>query len=186
MTINLNPNPSLRCVPVYQHSSVQVLTQFTAMDASGRTTHLLGSSDWFVDVTELVATSLRIENPSVAYLGSRNNVIGLRPGKTSLYVRPPPGPAGGPNALYCRGHKWLSISSFKVTSEQWDGALGRCDITVAPEPVTLGDLSVQVVSGLGMSVAASPAHPSVVTATVTAYNILYNYHQVSKKGYIHT
>lgn len=74
---------------------------------------------------------------------------------------------------------WSSLdSSFKVTSEQWDGALGRCDIAVVSEPVTLGDLSVQVVSGLGMSVAASTAHPSVVTATVTAYNVLYNYHQV--------
>lgn len=67
---------------------------------------------------------------------------------------------------------------MKVTSEQWDGALGRCDIAVVSEPVTLGDLSVQVVSGLGMSVAASRAHQSVVTATVTAYNVLYNYHQV--------
>lgn len=46
------------------------------------------------------------------------------------------------------------------------------------EPVTLGDLSVQVISGLGMSVAAGTAHPSVVTATMTAYNVLYNYHQV--------
>lgn len=72
-------------------------------------------------------------------------------------------------------------SPLQVTSEQWDGALGRCDITVESEPVTLGDLSVQVVSGLGMSVAASPAHPSVVTATVTAYNVLYNYHQVSER-----
>lgn len=67
---------------------------------------------------------------------------------------------------------------FQVTSEQWDGVLGRCDITVTSDPVTLGDLSVQVVSGLGMSVMASPAHPSIITATVMAYNILYNHHQV--------
>lgn len=67
---------------------------------------------------------------------------------------------------------------FQVISEQWDGMLGRCDITVTSDPVTLGDLSVQVVSGLGMSVMANPAHPSIITATVTAYNILYNHHQV--------
>lgn len=67
---------------------------------------------------------------------------------------------------------------FQVISEQWDGVLGRCDITVTSDPVTLGDLSVQVVSGLGMSVMANPAHPSIITATVTAYNILYNHHQV--------
>ncbi|XP_029364014.1 transmembrane protein 132A [Echeneis naucrates] len=137
------------CVPVYQRSSVQVLTQFTAQDSNRRRVHLLGSSEWFVDVTELVLDWLRVEDPQVASLGTQNNVIGLRPGKTSLYV----------------------------ISEQWDGVLGRCDISVTSDPVTPADLSVQVVSSLGMSVTGSPTHPSVVTTTVTAYNILYNYHQ---------
>ncbi|KAM3622832.1 uncharacterized protein V6R79_003715 [Siganus canaliculatus] len=137
------------CVPVYQRSSVQVLTQFTAQDSQSRTTYLLGSSDWFVDVTELVLNLLRIEDPRVASLGPQSNVVGLQPGKTSLHV----------------------------ISEQWDGVLGRCDITVTSDPVTPGDLSVQLVSGLGMSITASPAHTSIITATVTAYNILYNHHQ---------
>lgn len=66
----------------------------------------------------------------------------------------------------------------QVISEQWDGLLGRCDITVTSEPVIPGDLSVQVVSGLGMSVTGNPTHPSIVTTTVTAYNTLYNHHQV--------
>ncbi|CAJ1053266.1 transmembrane protein 132A [Xyrichtys novacula] len=136
------------CGPVYQRSSVQVLTQFTAQDSEGRNTHLLGSSDWFVDVTKLVRDWLRVEDPSVASL-SQNNLIGLRPGKTSIHV----------------------------ISEQWDGVLGRCDVTVTAEPVTPGDLSVQVVSGLGMLVTSSPAHPSIITTTVTAYNILYSHHQ---------
>ncbi len=74
----------------------------------------------------------------------------------------------------------ISLPPSQVISEQWDGVLGRCDITVTSDPVTAGDLSVQVVSGLGMSVTASPAHPSIVTTTVTAYNILYNHHQVRK------
>ncbi|KAE8301116.1 Transmembrane protein 132B [Larimichthys crocea] len=137
------------CVPVYQRSSVQVLTQFTAQDSHSRTAHLLDSSDWFVDVTELVLKLLKIEDPLVARLGTENNLIGLQPGKTSL----------------------------SVISEQWDGVLGRCDITVTSDPVTPGDLSVQVVSGLGMSVMANPAHPSMITTTVTAYNILYNHKQ---------
>ncbi|KAM7418297.1 hypothetical protein PAMA_015758 [Pampus argenteus] len=137
------------CVPVYQRSSIQVLTQFTAQDSQSRTTHLLGSSDWFVDVTELVHNWLRVEDPRVASLGTQNNLIGLRPGKTSLHV----------------------------VSEQWDGVLGSCDITVTSYTVTPGDLSVQVVSGLGMSVTTSPAHASIITTTVTAYNILSNYHQ---------
>ena len=71
------------------------------------------------------------------------------------------------------------MSPSQVISSQWDGVLGSCDVTVTSEPVTPGDLSVQVVSGLGMSIQPSPAHPSVVTATVTAYNILYDPGQVS-------
>lgn len=71
---------------MYQRSSVQVLTQFTALDSHSRTTHHLGSSDWFVDVTELVSNWLRVEDPRVASLRPQNIVIGLRPGKTSLHV----------------------------------------------------------------------------------------------------
>ncbi|XP_019216032.1 transmembrane protein 132B isoform X3 [Oreochromis niloticus] len=137
------------CVPVYQRSSVQVLTQFTAQDSHSRTTHHLGSSDWFVDVTELVRNWLRVEDPRVASLSPQNILIGLRPGKTSLHV----------------------------ISEQWDGMLGACDITVSSDTVSAGDLSVQAVSGLGMSVKSSPALPSIITATVTAYNTMYRYHQ---------
>ena len=65
-----------------------------------------------------------------------------------------------------------------MVSGQWDGVLGSCDITVTSDPVAPSDLSVQLVSGLGMSIATSPAHPSVVTATVTAYNILDSPEQV--------
>uniref|UniRef100_A0A3P8U428 Uncharacterized protein n=1 Tax=Amphiprion percula TaxID=161767 RepID=A0A3P8U428_AMPPE len=126
-----------------------VLTQFTAQDSNSKSIHLLGSSDWFVDVTELVHDWLRVEDSQVAALGPHNTVIGLRPGKTSLHI----------------------------ISEQWDGVLGRCDITVTPDAVVPGDLHVQVVSGLGMSVTAGSAHPSIITATVTAFNILYHHQQ---------
>ncbi|CDQ58910.1 unnamed protein product [Oncorhynchus mykiss] len=139
------------CSPVYQRSTVQVLTQFSAQGGQGQLTYLLGSSDWFVDATELVRNWLRVENPRVAVLDKQSNLIGLHPGKTSV----------------------------RVISSQWDGVLGSCDVTVTSEPVNPGDLSVQVVGGLGMSIKASPAHPAVVTATVTAYNILYNHGQVS-------
>lgn len=167
---------------MYQRSSVQVLTQFTAQDSLSRTTHLLGSSDWFVDVTELVLNMLRIEDPRVASFGTHNSLIGLEPGKTSLYVGD--GSAGHLRSL----SPILIIGSLllpQVVSEQWDGVLGRCDITVTSDPVIPGDLYVQVVSGLGMSVTASPAHLSIVTATVTAYNILYNHEQVTEAVHSH-
>lgn len=84
--IHLYVSRLTRCVPVYQRSSIQVLTQFTAQDSHSRTTYLLGSSDWFVDVTELVLKLLRIEDPEVASFGAQNSLIGLQPGKTSLHV----------------------------------------------------------------------------------------------------
>lgn len=57
--------------------------------------------------------------------------------------------------------------------------LGSCDITVTSDPIAPSDLSVQVVSGLDMSITGSPAHPWVVTTTVTAFNILHSPDQVS-------
>ncbi len=69
---------------------------------------------------------------------------------------------------------------FKVISSQWDGVLGRATIIVSSEPVTPGDLSVQLVGGLGLSINSSPSHPSIITAIVNAHNTLYNHGQVSK------
>ncbi|XP_072318690.1 transmembrane protein 132D [Eucyclogobius newberryi] len=137
------------CESVYQRTSVQVLTQFQALDSQGKTKHFLSSSDWFADVTELVRDWLRIEDPHIATLGKGNNIIGRQPGKTTLYV----------------------------VSAQWDGTLGGCDFLVTPDPVEPDDLSVQVVSGLGMTLSSSQSHPAIVTATVTPYNIFYSYHQ---------
>ncbi|RXN20018.1 transmembrane protein 132C-like [Labeo rohita] len=65
----------------------------------------------------------------------------------------------------------------KVISSQWDGVLGSANVIVTSEPVTPGDLSVQLVGGLGLSINSSPSHPSIVTATVNAHNTLYNHGQ---------
>ncbi|XDV15349.1 hypothetical protein PO909_015462 [Leuciscus waleckii] len=139
------------CEPVYQRSAIRILAQFSAHSAAkgGQPTYMLGSPDWFVDVTELVQDWLRIENPYIAALDKQRNLIGLKPGITSLYV----------------------------ISNQWDGVLGRTNVIVTSEPVTPGDLSVQLVGGLGLSVNSSPSHPSIVTATVNAHNTLYNHGQ---------
>lgn len=93
---------------MYQRSSVQVLTQFTALDSHSRTTHHLGSSDWFVDVTELVSNWLRVEDPRVASLRPQNIVIGLRPGKTSLHV----GDSCACVNCYCFMHALTAIVSL--------------------------------------------------------------------------
>ncbi|XP_046725567.1 transmembrane protein 132C isoform X2 [Silurus meridionalis] len=137
-----------RCTPVYQRATIQVFAQFRAHSAQGLT-YMLGSPDWFVDVTDLVRDSLRIENSCVAALHEQNYVIGLEPGVTSL----------------------------NLISNQWDGVLGTVDVTVTSEPVAPGDLSVHLVGGLGLLVASSSSNPSVITATVMSHNTLYNYGQ---------
>ncbi|XP_051559632.1 transmembrane protein 132D [Myxocyprinus asiaticus] len=139
------------CMPVYQRSTIQILAQFSAQSAmqGGQPTYMLGSPDWFVDVTELVRDWLRIENPRIAALDKNRHLVGLKPGITSLYV----------------------------ISSQWDGVLGSADVTVTSDPVSPADLSVQLVGGLGLSINSSPSHPSIVTATVNAHNTLYNHGQ---------
>ncbi|KAI4884915.1 hypothetical protein NFI96_013210 [Prochilodus magdalenae] len=139
------------CSPVYQRSTIQILAQFSAQAVGPgvQPTYMLGSPDWFVDVTSLVRDWLRIDNPRVAALDRQNQLIGLEPGFTSLHV----------------------------ISNQWDGVLGSADVFVTSEPVAPGDLSVQLVGGLGLSINPNPSHPSVITATVTSHNTLYNHGQ---------
>ncbi|KAK3554062.1 hypothetical protein QTP70_019181, partial [Hemibagrus guttatus] len=62
----------------------------------------------------------------------------------------------------------------KLISSQWDGVLGSADIIVTSEPVAPGDLTVHLVGGLGLSFSPSSSNPSVITATVTSHNTLYN------------
>ncbi|KAK2909067.1 hypothetical protein Q8A67_004904 [Cirrhinus molitorella] len=139
-----------RCQPVFQRSTIQILAQFSAQSAAqGQPTYMLGSPDWFVDVTELVRDWLRIENSYIAALDKQKHIIGLKPGITSLHV----------------------------ISSQWDGVLGSANVIVTSEPVTPGDLAVQLVGGLGLSINSSPSHPAIVTATVNAHNTLYNHGQ---------
>ncbi|XP_062851416.1 transmembrane protein 132A [Trichomycterus rosablanca] len=142
---------SSRCSPVYQRSNIQVLAQFSAQPLGhrGEPTFMLGSADLFVDVTDLVRDWLRVENPRVAALYQQSYLMGLEPGVTSL----------------------------NVISSQWDGVLGSARVIVTSEPVAPSDLSVQLVGGLGLSVIASPSHPSVITAAVTSHNTLYNHGQ---------
>ncbi|XP_066534381.1 transmembrane protein 132C [Hoplias malabaricus] len=139
------------CSPVYQRSTIQILAQFSAQAASpgGQPSYMLGSPDWFVDVTNLVRDWLRIDNPRVAALDKQNHLIGLEPGFTTLQVK----------------------------SNQWDGVLGSADVFVTSELVEPGDLTVQLVGGLGLSIHPSPSHTSVFTATVTSHNTLYNHGQ---------
>lgn len=67
---------------------MQVLAQFTAHSSTkkGQPTYMLGSPDWFVDVTALVHDWLRVGNSRVAVLNKQGYLVGLEPGITSLHV----------------------------------------------------------------------------------------------------
>lgn len=67
---------------------MQVLAQFTAHSAGkkGQQAYMLGSPDWFVDVTDLVRDWLRVGNPRVAMLNKQGYLVGLEPGITTLHV----------------------------------------------------------------------------------------------------
>ncbi|KAL2097356.1 hypothetical protein ACEWY4_006563 [Coilia grayii] len=140
-----------RCTPVFQRSTVQVLAQFSAHPSTrrGQPSYMLGSPDWFVDVTEMVWDWLQVGNSRVATLSKQGFLIGLEPGITTLHV----------------------------ISSQWDGVLGSAEVVVTSETVAPGDLSVQLIGGLGLTINPNPAHQSVISAAVTAHNILYNYGQ---------
>nr|XP_023689539.1 transmembrane protein 132C-like [Paramormyrops kingsleyae] len=142
---------AMGCAPIYQRSTVQVLAQFAAKAVvnTGHLTYMLGSPDWFMDVTELVGDWLKVRDPQVACLDLQHNLIGLQPGVTSL----------------------------QVISRQWDGVLASCDVTVTDDSVIPGDLSVQVVGGLGLSVYENPGHASIVSAVVRAHSTLYRHGQ---------
>ncbi|XP_058877394.1 transmembrane protein 132A-like, partial [Acipenser ruthenus] len=139
------------CSPQYQRSTVQVLAQFAAipLDPEGQLTFMLGSPDWFVDVTELVRDWLRTTEPRIATLSPEGILIGREPGVTSL----------------------------QVVSSLWDTVIGQREVTVSSDKVTLGDLSVQLISGLTLSIKPSAGLHGVVTATASAQQQLHTYRQ---------
>ncbi|KAK1150608.1 hypothetical protein AOXY_G33612 [Acipenser oxyrinchus oxyrinchus] len=139
------------CSPQYQRSTVQVLAQFAAvpLDPKGQLTFMLGSPDWFIDVTELVRDWLRTAEPRIATLSPEGILIGREPGVTSL----------------------------QVVSSLWDTVIGQREVTVSSDKVTLGDLSVQLISGLTLSIKPSAGLHGVVTATASAQQQLHTYRQ---------
>ncbi|XP_051788597.1 transmembrane protein 132A isoform X2 [Erpetoichthys calabaricus] len=140
------------CSLQYQRSSVQVLAQFAAIlpeEEGGQLAFMLDADDWFVDVTEMVRDWLKTENPRIAKINKAGILIGQEPGVTSI----------------------------QVVSSLWDTVIAQHQVTVTADKVTLGDLSVQLISGLVLSVKPSPGHNGVVTAAVSALQHLHMFGQ---------
>lgn len=75
------------CALQYQHSTLQVFTQFhtTAAEGTGQVVTMLGP-DWLVEVTDLVSDFMRVDDPRVAHLVDSSTLAGREPGTTLFKV----------------------------------------------------------------------------------------------------
>ncbi|XP_070256062.1 transmembrane protein 132B [Myotis yumanensis] len=132
------------CSLQYQHALVRVLTQFVAEAPDlGRLSHLLGP-DWQLDITDLVAGFLKVEEPRVAQLQGGRTLAGREPG----------------------------ITSVQVLSPLSDSILAEKTVTVLEDRVAIADLGVQLVAGLSLSLQPHRDDRRAIVATVTAQDLL--------------
>ncbi|XP_049625232.1 LOW QUALITY PROTEIN: transmembrane protein 132C-like [Suncus etruscus] len=133
------------CALQFQRATVRVLAQFAAQ-ASGpwEPPHLLLGPDWQLDITQLVATFTKLEQPHVATLQDDGVLVGREVGMVTIQVLSP-----------------LS-----------DSILAEKTVTVLDERVSVTELTVQLVAGLSVSLRPGAQHSKAVTATVMAQELL--------------
>ncbi|XP_074547138.1 transmembrane protein 132D [Halichoeres trimaculatus] len=140
------------CMLQYQHSTLRVLSHFVAQDEDTPPDLLSGaepvqyflSSDWKVDVTSLVQSTLKVTDPEVARVQDGLVLQGRAVGTTTVQVLSP-----------------LSSSVLAETS-----------IRVLDDKVSLTELGVQLVSGLSLSLQLSPGSNGAIVATATAREMI--------------
>ncbi|XP_026512368.1 transmembrane protein 132E [Terrapene carolina triunguis] len=71
------------CTLQYQHSTLQVFTQFhtTSSEGTDQVITMLGP-DWLVEVTDLVSDFMKVDDPRVAQLVDSSTLAGREPGTT--------------------------------------------------------------------------------------------------------
>ncbi|NWR37096.1 T132E protein, partial [Tachuris rubrigastra] len=133
------------CALQYQHSTLQVFTQFhtTAAEGTEQVVTMLGP-DWLVEVTDLVSDFMRVDDPRVAHLVDSVTLAGREPGTTL----------------------------FKVVSPLVEAVLGETLVTVAEEKVSITDLKAQVVSSLSLSLHPSPGNSHTIIARTSVQQTL--------------
>ncbi|NXP40947.1 T132E protein, partial [Leiothrix lutea] len=133
------------CALQYQHSTLQVFTQFhtTAAEGTGQVVTMLGP-DWLVEVTDLVSDFMRVDDPRVAHMVDSSTLAGREPGTTL----------------------------FKVVSPLVEAVLGETLVTVAEEKVSITDLKAQVVSSLSLSLHPSPGNSHTIIARTSVQQTL--------------
>ncbi|KFO88408.1 Transmembrane protein 132E, partial [Buceros rhinoceros silvestris] len=133
------------CTLQYQHTTLQVFTQFhtTAAEGTGQVVTMLGP-DWLVEVTDLVSDFMRVDDPRVAHMVDSFTLAGREPGTTL----------------------------FKVVSPLMEAVLGETLVTVAEEKVSITDLKAQVVSSLSLSLHPSPGNSHTIIARTSVQQTL--------------
>ncbi|XP_043387292.1 transmembrane protein 132E [Chelonia mydas] len=133
------------CTLQYQHSTLQVFTQFhtTSSEGTDQVITMLGP-DWLVEVTDLVSDFMKVDDPRVAQLVDSSTLAGREPGTTL----------------------------FKVVSPLMEAVLGETVLTVADEKVSIIDLKAQVVSSLSLSLHPSPGNSHTIIAKTAAQQTL--------------
>ncbi|XP_058020454.1 transmembrane protein 132E isoform X1 [Ahaetulla prasina] len=133
------------CTLQYQHSTLQVFTQFhtTSSEGTDQVVTMLGP-EWMVEVTDLVSDFMKVDNPRVAHMVNSKTLAGREPGATL----------------------------FKVVSPLMEAVLGETSVTVVDEKVTIVELKAQVVSNLSLSLHASPGNSHTIVAKTTAQQTL--------------
>ncbi|XP_030005373.1 transmembrane protein 132D-like [Sphaeramia orbicularis] len=141
------------CMLQYQHSTVRVLTPFIAqpdtemlpdaLTEEEPVEYFLGS-DWQVDVTNLVRSSVRVVDSEVARVLDGVVLQGRAVGTTTIQV--------------------LSPLTLSVLAEK--------SIKVVDDKVSVTELGVHLVSGLSLSLQLSPGSNRAIVATATTREII--------------
>uniref|UniRef100_A0A6I8N175 Transmembrane protein 132E n=1 Tax=Ornithorhynchus anatinus TaxID=9258 RepID=A0A6I8N175_ORNAN len=147
--------PSRGCTLQYQHSTLQVFTQFhtTSPDGpegpggpgapQGPGVTMLGP-DWLVEVTDLVGDFMKVDDPRVAQMVDGSTLAGREPG----------------------------VTLFKVVSPLMEAVLGETLVTVSDEKVSVTEMKAQVVSSLSLSLHPSPGSSHTILAKTAAQQTL--------------
>ncbi|XP_068608936.1 transmembrane protein 132D [Brachionichthys hirsutus] len=136
------------CMLQYQHSTLRVLTRFTAQaNSEVLPDPLTGTNpveyfrgpDWQVDVTNLVRQSVKVANADVARVRDGVLLQGRAVGTTTVQV--------------------LSPLTSSILAER--------SIRVLDDKVSVTELGVQLVSGLSLSLKLDPGDNRAIVATAT-------------------
>ncbi|XP_072311381.1 transmembrane protein 132D-like [Eucyclogobius newberryi] len=141
------------CMLQYQHSSIRVLTPFTAQSdtealpappTQEEPVEYFMGSDWQLDVTSLVRSSVKVADSEVAKVSDGVILQGRALGTTTVMVVSP------------------------VTSAM----LAERSIRVVDDKVSVTELGVQLVSGLSLSLQLSPEGNRAIVATANTREVI--------------